>query len=173
MEIRTERLTLKPVTMEYLESTHAYASDLENTRLMMYLPTASLEETAQTIREAEAEWRKDEPGRCEFVVLKDGVHIGGVTLYFLENRVEGELGWVLDKGYWGCGYAGEAALAMMEYAKQQWNIRRIIACCDSENAASFRLMEKLGMQCIKRDGVRTNRSMGDTPRVEWTCERWL
>ena len=33
MEIRTERLVLRPVNMEDLHSTHAYASDLENTTL--------------------------------------------------------------------------------------------------------------------------------------------
>lgn len=173
MEIKTARLTLRPMAMEYLESTHAYASDVENTKLMMYLPSESLEETARTIREAEAEWKKEKPARCEFAVLKDGVHIGSVTFYFLEDRTEGELGWVIDRQYRGCGYAFEAARGLMEYAKAHWNVRRIIACCDSENVASYRLMEKLGMQCIKRDGVRTNRSMGDTPRVEWTCEIWL
>lgn len=173
MQITTKRLVIKPVTMEYLHSTHAYASDVENTRLMMFLPYYSLEETARSIREAEAEWQKDVPRHLEFVILKDGVHIGGITLYFLEDRVEGEMGWVLRKDYWGCGYAKEAALAMMDYAKNAWGIRRIIACCDSENEPSYRLMEKLGMKCIKRDGVRTNRSMGDAPRVEWTCEIWL
>ena len=112
----------------------------------MFLPTETLEETAQTIRDAEAEWRKDQPVRCEFVILQGDEHIGGITLYFLDDRTEGELGWIVDKQYWGNGYAAEAARGLMDYAKMHWNIRRIIACCDSENTASFRLMEKLGLQ---------------------------
>lgn len=31
LTIKTERLTLKPLGMKYLETVHEYASDLENT----------------------------------------------------------------------------------------------------------------------------------------------
>ena len=173
MEIRTERLLLRPITMAELQSTHAYSSDVENTRYMMYLPYASLEETAAAIRAAEAEWRKPQPEQCDYAIWLDGVHIGGLTVYFMEDRSEIELGWVLHKDYWRRGIVTEAALALMAYAREQWGVRRIFACCDSENAPSYALMQKLGMTLVKRDGMRTNRSMGSEQRVEWTCEiRW-
>ena len=158
MEIKTGRLVLKPVSMEYLHSTHAYASDLENTRLMMFLPYESIGETESVIRAAEEEWRKDEPDRCEFAILRNGEHIGGITLYFLDDRTEGELGWILNKAYWGYGYVTEAARAMLDYARENWGIRRMIACCDSENIPSRRVMEKLGM-AHALTGTRKNRSM--------------
>ena len=60
----------------------------------------------------------------------------------------------------------------MDFARSL-GVRRIFACCDSENVASYQLMLKLGMTLVKTDGVRTNRSMGDEPRVEWTCERYI
>ena len=170
-EIRTERLVLRPVEISYLQSTHAYASDLENTHFMMFLPSASLEETAQTIAAGQAEWGKSEPARCEFVILKDDIHIGGITLYFLEDRSEGELGWILSKEYWGCGYVTEAARAMLSYAKEQWQVRRVIACCDSENMASRRVMEKLGMVHVIT-GKRRNRSMQEE-RIELIYEIML
>lgn len=169
-EIRTERLTLRPVTMGDLETTHAYASDLENTRYMMFLPYASLEETARAIEKAVDEWRKPEPAFCEFAIVKDGLHIGGITLYIVEDRTVGELGWVLSKDHWNRGYVTEAARAMIPYAREKWGIRRLFACCDSENEASQRVMEKLGMHCTVRDGRRTNRSMGDEARTEWVYE---
>ena len=173
MEIRTQRLTLRPVEEGDVESTHAYASDHENTKYMMFLPYASLEETRQAVLKAVEEWKKSEPAFCEFAVLKDNVHIGGITLYILEDRTEGELGWALDKAHWNRGYVTEAARAAADYARDVWGIRRMIACCDSENAPSCRVMEKLGMKCIVRDGKRTNRSMGDEARVEWIYEMML
>lgn len=170
MEIHTPRLTLRPAGMDDLHTTHAYASDLENTRFMMYLPYASLEETAQMLREAEAEWQKPLPESYEFAILLEGQHIGGITLYMQEDRTHAELGWVLHKAYWRRGYVTEAAQGVISFAKEQLGVQRIFACCDSENVASYKTMEKLGMHLVKDDGVRTNRSMGDEVRRELTYE---
>ena len=169
MLLHTPRLTLRPVTMADLASTHAYAGDLENTRYMMFLPYSDEAETAAALADAEAQWRMDAPERYEFAICLEGKHIGGVTLYMIEDRAEAELGWVLHQDYWRRGYATEAALAVMDFARSI-GVRRIFACCDSENVASYRTMLKLGMQLCKVDGVRTNRSMGDERRTEWTCE---
>jgi ribosomal-protein-alanine N-acetyltransferase len=66
------------------------------------------------------------------------------------------------------GYAAEAAQAMLDYAFQELNLRRIIATTTYDNAASIGVMRKLGMR-IERNpfpdppwlqivGVRENRS---------------
>ena len=170
MELRTQRLLLKPVEMTYLESMYEYSSDYENTKLMMFLPVESMEEMEKGLREAIEEWKKDQPHRLTFVILKDDRQIGEIILFFLENRMEAELGWIVHKDFWGRGYTAEAARAVAEYARKEWSVRRIIACCDSENTASQRVMEKLGMVCVDRNGTRTNRSMGEEKRVEWTYE---
>ncbi|MBQ8618693.1 MAG: GNAT family N-acetyltransferase [Clostridia bacterium] len=169
MEITTPRLTLRPVRMSDLHTTHAYAGHLENTRFMMYLPYASIEETEEVLREAVDQWQSDAPERLEFAICLGGVHIGGITLYFQGAPDEAELGWVLHRDHWRRGYVTEAARALMDYARQERGIRRIFACCDSENAASRGVMEKLGMQLVKSDGRRHNRSMAEE-RIELTYE---
>ena len=169
MEIRTPRLTLRPITMDDLVTTHAYVSDAENTRFMMFLPSESEAETAQGIAESVAEWQKDAPARLEFALVLNGAHIGGVTLFFQENRTEAELGWVIHRDHWGRGYTTEAARAIAEYAVAKWGVKRIFACCDSENVASYRVMEKLGMRKISAIPGRRNRGM-EGERVEVTCE---
>ena len=173
MEIHTARLTLRPAALTDLHTTHAYAANLENTRFMMFLPYASLEETAQALQAAEAEWAKPLPERYEFAILLGESHIGGITLYMQEDRTHAELGWVLHKDHWRRGYITEAALGVIAFAREQLGVRRIFACCDSENVASYKTMEKLGMRLVKNDGVRTNRSMGDAVRTELTYEVWL
>ena len=172
MQITTPRLTLRPADLSMLASTHAYAGDLENTRFMMFLPYATVEETAEMLRGAEAEWQKDQPERYEFAIFLEDAHIGGITLYMQEDRTVAELGWVLHKAHWRRGYVTEAALAVMDFARSI-GVTRIFACCDSENVASYKAMEKLGMQLVKDDGVRTNRSMGDEMRRELTYECFL
>lgn len=169
MEIRTQRLVLRPVEIADLESAHAYASDLENTKYMMFLPYASFEETRAAIEKAIDEWKKPEPDFWEFAVVFDGVHIGGMTLYFVGDRTEVELGWVLDKRYWRRGLVTEAAQALAEYARDKLGAKRVFACCDEENAASRRVMEKLGMRLAEK-GTRTNRSTGDMIHTELVYE---
>lgn len=171
MELSTPRLTLRPAARQYLHSTHAYAANPDNTRYMMYLPYADLEETERFLLDAQAQWRMPLPERYEFVVLLADVHIGGITLYMQPDRTEAELGWVIHRDYWRQGYVTEAAEAVMRFAREKLGVRRIFACCDSENTASFKTMEKLGMHLVKADGVRTNRSMGAERRCELTYER--
>ena len=168
MEIITERLRLEPLSLEYLHSTHRYASDLENTRFMFYLPKETLEETEAFIRAAMEEWEKARPAYYEFVILTGNTHIGGVTMYMLDDG-SAELAWILDKRYWGHDYAGEAARALLEWGRDTLGIRRFIAQCDSENDASWRLMERLGMRRISLLGGRKNRS-SDEERMELTYE---
>ena len=42
MRITTPRLALESISLAHLKSTHAYSSDLDNTRLMMFLPYDSI-----------------------------------------------------------------------------------------------------------------------------------
>ena len=170
MTIRTPRLALVPASPEYLDSTHAYASDGENCRYMMFLPKDSLEETRQFLADAAAEWEKPEPDYWEFMILMDGRHVGGVTLNRLKDAPHSaELGWILHRDFQHRGIAAEAVRALMDCARREWGFTRFIAQCDSENEPSWRLMEKLGMRCIDRSGKRKNRG-SEEQRVEWTYE---
>lgn len=169
MEIKTERLLLCPVTREHRLSTFAYAGDRDSNRYMMFLPYDSMEETAAAIDDAIAQWHSEFPERLEFAIISEAGHIGGITLYYLEDRTNGELGWVMHRDHWGRGYITEAALALMDYAAKDLGIRRMIACCDSENNASRRVMEKLGMKYCST-GKRKNRSTGDKERIELIYE---
>jgi ribosomal-protein-alanine N-acetyltransferase len=63
---------------------------------------------------------------------------------------EWEVGWAVHPADWGHGYATEAAWHMMDWGFKQLNIHRLVAFCHASNAASVRVMEKLGMH---RDGI--------------------
>jgi len=171
MRLTTERLALEPISLDHLESTYAYASDPENTRLMMFLPYESIEETEANIRKSMEMWHSDSPEYLEFAVLLGNAHIGAVTLY-LEPGGSAEFGWILDKRHWGHGYAAEAVRAVMEYGRRELGIRRFYAMCDSENVDSYRLMERLGMRFVRRTGGRKNRSSVEE-RQELTYEIYV
>ena len=141
--IATERLVLKPLGTQYLDTTNEYALDYENTKYMSHLPNESAEETLEFLRSTEAEWQKEEPEAYEFAVLYQDKQIGAVSLY-PENGIA-EMGWIINRKYWGNGYAFEAAKALLDYFAGERGIKHFIAFCDTENTASYRIMEKLGM----------------------------
>ena len=62
---------------------------------------------------------------------------------------EWEVGWAVHPDEWGKGYATEAAWQVMDWAFEELNVHRVVAFCHAANAASVRVMEKLG---LRQDG---------------------
>ena len=167
--LQTERLVLKPVDETLLDSAYAYAGNPENAKMMIFLPHADKAETERLLREAAAEWQKEQPVYYEFGIFFEEKHIGAITVYRLDEPGSSELGWILHKDYWNRGFVTEAAKAAIRFSAETLGLRRVIACCDSANPASYRVMEKLGMKLIKNDGVRKNR-IAENESTELTYE---
>ena len=145
---QTERLLLRDFVAADLEAVHAYASRDDVCRFMPWGPndeTASrafidraLEEQTQTPREI-----------YQLAVIETSTRrlIGGVGLYIKSwHNADGFIGYVFHSDVWGRGYATEAAGALVDAGFQQLDLHRIWSTCDDENAASARVMEKLGWQ---------------------------
>jgi ribosomal-protein-alanine N-acetyltransferase len=121
---------------------------------MVFLPNKTPEDTRRFLARVEAEWEKAAPAFYEFAITMEGRHIGAISLYLSDDRQEGEMGWILAKEAMGKGYAAEAAAALRDFARDELEVKRLIATCDSRNAPSRRLMEKLGMRLTSDDGKR-------------------
>lgn len=154
IELTTKRLLLRPLKLSDLDTVHEYASDIENTRFMQYLPNNKKEKTLNFLTYIDKEWQKDEPDFYEFAITLDGLQIGAVSVYLNQERTVGELGWILNKRYWGLGYAFEAASAVKEFAVKQLKICELIATCDDRNVASANLMQRLGLSFVNNDEIR-------------------
>ena len=57
-----------------------------------------------------------------------------------------ELGWVLHPDHAGRGYATEAVRALLRVAFEDLGVCRVTANCFTDNVASWRLMERVGMR---------------------------
>lgn len=57
-----------------------------------------------------------------------------------------EIGWRFAKEYWGQGYATEAAHACLDFGFQQLQQTQLYAFTATNNAPSWRVMERIGMQ---------------------------
>jgi RimJ/RimL family protein N-acetyltransferase len=91
-------------------------------------------------------------GEACFVITLDGAPIGVCSV---ELREDGpEIGYWLGVAYWGCGFATEAARALIDHAFGDLEHEALISGARVNNPASRRVLEKCGFQWT---GVRLSR----------------
>lgn len=146
-------ITIRKFTLDDVASTFAYSSDFENTHYMLMVPQKSIEETRDFLAKCIAEYEKENPEYLSFAVDLDGLHIGEVFAYLSEK--EADIGWLIDKRYWGNGYATEAAKLLVEYLQTELNRTDIVAYCDERNIASQKVMKNIGMEFAGSNGIRS------------------
>ncbi|OEF30147.1 GNAT family N-acetyltransferase [Vibrio rumoiensis] len=62
-----------------------------------------------------------------------------------------EVGWRINKPFWGQGYAPEAANAALEFAFTELNQQEVFAFTAKQNSPSRRVMHKIGMVNTRND----------------------
>ena len=77
------------------------------------------------------------------------VPIGVCGLIKRDSLEDVDIGFAYLPRYWSKGYAYESASAMMAYARNVLVLRRIVAITSPENAASTKLLGKLGLRFEK------------------------
>jgi len=81
------------------------------------------------------------------VVLKEtSAVIGECGLQTLPGSDEVELAYLLERAYWGKGYAFEAASAVLDWGFKARGLRRIVAVINPANERSIALINRLGMR---------------------------
>ena len=74
--------------------------------------------------------------------------IGWAGLQYLPELDETEVGFLLDRPFWGKGYATEAALASLRFGFEHCELDHTIALVHPENHASRRVIEKCGLEVV-------------------------
>ena len=144
---QTERLIAREFTLDDLQSVYEYASDIDNCAFMEWAPETL--EGVRTYLESRLASQIADPRVTYDLALckKDtGELIGSMGLYLEDDRRTGMMGWVLNKKFRHMGYALEAARGFIHFGFLGLDLHRIYAYCDTENTASYRLMERLGMR---------------------------
>lgn len=92
----------------------------------------------------------DRQGIWAAVEKKSGVFMGWFHLRpNRQNEAETELGYRLKRKYWGQGMATEGSLALVKKGFEELKLDVIMAAADPANAASRRVMEKVGLKYEK------------------------
>lgn len=141
MQLSTERLSICRFRSEDWTAVLEYTSDPQ---VMEFMPDGVFQD-----KEAMAFVNENMGEAAEkFAVrLKDAdTLIGHIVFHKWYGDNTYEIGWVFNPVYHNRGYATEAAKAVVKYAFEELNAHRVIATCQPENIASYRIMEKIGMR---------------------------
>jgi RimJ/RimL family protein N-acetyltransferase len=143
-EIETARLRLRAIVASDWPAIFAYMSD---PRVTAFLPEGRLDEEASR---AFARKHSGAAGQAVAVVEKaSGQMIGHMPFHPWAVPQTYEIGWAFGLAHHGRGYATEAGRALLSHAFEVLGAHRVIATCQPENVASWRVAEKLG---LRREG---------------------
>ena len=152
IELRTERLLLRPFRLSDIDDVLRYGGDPEWAEFYArpYDRGAAEHMVAQVVVTS---WDK---GAKFAIVLKDRV-IGVVSLDVDAEDQTAELGYDVARDMWGRGIASEATAAVCNWGFREYGLAKIYAAGDVRNTRSLRVMDKLGMT---REGTLRSEMMG-------------
>lgn len=141
--LETKRLRLRPVTLKDQQAMYAYASDTDTTKYIFPQHT-SLLDTKENIA---AFFLREPLGKYGIVLKETNQMIGTIDYHNIDfNLMTADIGYVLNKQFWGAGYTTEAANKLVEIAFEELGLMRLTAVYDERNPASGKVMEKIGMK---------------------------
>ena len=145
--LETERLILRPLKESDTDAVYAMRSDKD---VMRYIrEPQNRAENESWIRLISSRWETEKIGFCGVFEKKTGNFLGWCGIWRLQETDELEIGYAIAKRFWNRGYATEAARSFLQYAFETLKSDKITAVAEPENAASCRVMEKLGMKFVR------------------------
>lgn len=138
-----ERIILRPVSLDDAEDMYEYTSDEETTRFL-YEPHKDLNQTKTVI----ANYFVQEPiGKYAIVLKENNKMVGAIEFRVHEWNKSGDLGFTLNRHYWGKGYMTEAGKLILGLAFDVLGLERVYAGHEVKNSASGKVLIRLGMKC--------------------------
>jgi ribosomal-protein-alanine N-acetyltransferase len=145
--LETERLILRHFEISDAEDLFRIYSDSETMKFMGDGPP-TLEAARENLKTRIDKYSKTHgPDIWAAVLKKNNRFIGrcGLLRSTINGNEETEVGYLIDRDFWGRNIATEAARGVLDFAFNQLEIGRIVALIHPENIASKKVAEKVGM----------------------------
>lgn len=142
--LETERLILRPITLNDAQACFSWNSDERVTKYMSYPTLTDINQTIDWIKstlieEKEYNWA---------FVLKEESKVIGTGGIGPSNKMPGYwgMGYNLHYNYWHKGYCTEAMKAIINFVHNELGINKICSSHAIDNPRSGRVMEKCGLK---------------------------
>ena len=140
--LETERLILRPLTMDDLDAVYKWASDPRVNKYMIYPLYKSKDDGVEWLNTL---YEDDDKKDFGFVLKETGELIGSGGIYYHSDIDVWSIGYNLSYDYWNRGLVTEAMTKIIEWARQSFTVHVVAATFAIGNIGSQRVMEKLGM----------------------------
>lgn len=147
-KLLTPRLLLRPLRLTDASDLLKIDSDPEVTYFRGLTPLSVEASRSQLEKHLRTRWNKSRAWMFWCIRVQGSDEFVGVAMLRQLNKDwrEFEVGYSLARSQWGQGYATEAVRAALRFAFRTLRAHRIVANTYPENAASCRLLEKLGFR---------------------------
>lgn len=174
--LETERLILDPVTpanamvlWRIMQSAHL--------REFQDVPRHTRDEFARRVSARPKRFDSRAIGRFEWLLVEreSNQGLGWLSLRVGDGgRGTAEIGYSIVATHRGKGFASEASLAVVDFAFEESDLRQLEACCVPANAASRRLLARIGFTEIKvqKSGAIVRGAPVDIVLFELTRDAW-
>lgn len=144
--LRTERLDLRPFTLEDAAAVALLVHDHALYRTTLHLPYPYDASMAATwIASHPAQFQEKDLVTLAVVRRTDDLLVGAISLGRHPQGDSGEIGYWVGRVHWGQGFASEALARLIPYGFDEMGLHRIQGRYLAINPASGRVMEKCGM----------------------------
>lgn len=146
-KLETERLVLRPFQLSDEADVYRICKEKEIAAFTSTIPHPYPRAQAEHWIKQHPELWRDGKSIVFALCLKQNARIvGSMGLTFCERDQNAELGYVVEKESWGKGYCTEAANEVLRYGFEDLALHKIHAHFMTNNPASGRVLEKIGMQ---------------------------
>jgi [ribosomal protein S5]-alanine N-acetyltransferase len=153
LELRTTRCVLRPIAAADVDQLHRLWSSAGVRRFLWDDEVIPIARTLAAIEQSQRMFSERASGLWG-VWPMDSPHLGGFGgLWPFRDPPERELLYGVAEDLWGRGYATEVAQAVLAYCFDALDMPVVRASTDVPNAASIRVLEKLGFSLTRRSTV--------------------
>ena len=173
--ITTPRLVLRAFTEEDVEP--LYRILREEDVLRYFPPTDPLprDRVQKMVLGLLRHWEARGYGLWAVEARSSGELMGRCGLQWLPDTEEVEVDFILGRAFWGQGFATEAGRASLRYGFEELELERMVGIVHTENIASQRVLEKLGMALVEQReffGMECNRYATERSSYHRASESW-
>ena len=160
--LETARLILRPLQPRDAADVFEYASDPEVTSHVRFVTHKSIKATRAFLAAADRSRRQGETMVWAITLKATKKMIGTCGFVeFARAHRRAEVGYALNRNYWGRGYTSEAVAAVVAHGFSALNLNRIEAHVAPDHLPSQRVLEKCGFV-----------AEGILRQHEWIKGRW-
>ncbi|MEM6719292.1 MAG: GNAT family N-acetyltransferase [Bacteroidota bacterium] len=155
IHLETERLLIRDLVPQDLDGMFAMDSDPEVHKYLGNKPIKHKEEALKYINDVQQQYAERGIGRWAVELKETSEFIGwcGLRLYtdytFNNHTNFYDIGYRLQRQFWGKGYATEASVACLQHAFETLKLDTVYGITEMGNEASHRILLKIGLHYIE------------------------